>query len=285
MSRYNAAVSQSFLAKLDDAVERNHSLVCVGIDPDPALMPIQDVTEFCKNIVDATSDLVCAFKPNIAFFEALGEPGHEALLATLAAIPPDVPVIVDAKRGDIGNSAAAYARAVFDVLGADAMTVNPYGGKDAVEPFIEYEDKGIIVWCRSSNPSARDLQDLEVEYEGKQRPLWEVVVRQSREWNQKHGNVGIVMGATYPAQLRQARQLCPNMPILVPGIGAQEGALRDAVQAGLTSERAGIIVNASRSIIYASRDRDYTLAARSAAAQLREHVNRYREEPSFSTGG
>ena len=277
-------MSQSFLAKLDEAVERNHSLVCVGIDPDPSLMPTEDVVGFCKDIVNATSDLVCAFKPNIAFFEALGEQGHEALLATLSAVPQDVPVIVDAKRGDIGNSSAAYARAIFEVLGADAMTVNPYGGKDAVEPFFEYEDKGVIVWCRSSNPSARDFQDLIVQQDGARMPLWEVVVRQAREWNNKNANVGLVMGATYPAQLKQARTLCPDMQILVPGIGAQEGALRDAVQAGLTRERAGIIVNASRSVIYASRDRDYALAARAAAAQLREHINRYREEPSFTPG-
>jgi orotidine-5'-phosphate decarboxylase len=242
-------------------------------------MPIQDPIEFCRAIVEATADLVCAFKPNLAFFEAMGERGWEVLTETLRAIPPEVPVIADAKRGDIGNSAAGYAHAIFDQMGCDAATVNPYGGTDAVEPFLEYADKGTIVWCRSSNPSARDFQDLMVNEEvGTLRPFWQSVALKAREWNKKYGNVGIVMGATYPQQLREARELCPDMPILVPGIGAQEGALEDAVKAGLNERRQGIIVNASRSVLYASRDKDYALAARAAAAQLREHINRYRDE-------
>jgi orotidine-5'-phosphate decarboxylase len=276
---YNAAVSPSFLAKLDAAVAQNKSLVCVGLDPDPALMPVEDPIEFCKAIVEATADLVCAFKPNLAFFEAMGQRGWEVLSETLRAIPREIPVIADAKRGDIGNSAAGYAHAIFDLLGCDAATVNPYGGTDAVEPFLEHADKGSIVWCRSSNPSARDFQDLMVSANGDApRPFWQSVALKAREWNQKHGNVGIVMGATYPQQLQEARRLCPDMPILVPGIGAQEGALEDAVKAGLDTRRQGIIVNASRSVIYASRDKDYALAARAAAAQLREHINRYRDE-------
>lgn len=280
-------VSQTdFLAKLDAAVEQNRSLVCVGLDPDPALMPVpaDEVVTFCRAIVEATADLVCAFKPNIAFFEALGAAGFDALLQTLDAVPPEVPVIIDAKRGDIGNTAAAYAQYIFEILDADATTVNPYGGTDAVEPFLEYADRGVIVWCRSSNPSAVDFQDLEVDDRGTKRPFWQSVALKSREWNRKHGNVGLVMGATYPHQLVEARQLCPEMPILVPGIGAQEGALRDAVRAGLNADRSGVMISASRSILYASRDSDYALAARSAAAQLREHVNRYREEPTFSAG-
>ncbi len=274
----------AFLAKLQTAVEEHKSLVCVGIDPDPALMPVraEETVDFCRRIIDATADLVCAFKPNIAFFEAMGRFGLDALVDVLASIPPEVPVIIDAKRGDIGNSAAAYARYLFDELGADAATVNPYGGTDAVEPFIEYEDKGIIIWCRSSNPSAVDFQDLEVNDHGKKRPFWQAVALKSLEWNRKHGNVGLVMGATYPQQLSEARQICPDMPILVPGIGAQEGALKDAVQAGLDADNAGIIVNASRSVLYASRDSDYALAARAATALLREHINRYRDEPSES---
>jgi orotidine-5'-phosphate decarboxylase len=288
-----ARMSTSFLAKLSEAVERNNSLVCVGLDPDPALMPLvngrgageittEDIIEFSRKIIEATADLVCCFKPNLAFFEAFGSDGSEILRRTLAAIPPDVPVIADAKRGDIGNSSAAYARAIFEELSCDAMTVNAYGGKDAIEPFLEYTDKGVIVWCRSSNPSAVDFQDLEVDYLGEQMPLWQAVARKSREWN-KNGNVGIVMGATYPEQLKEARELCPEMPILVPGIGNQEGNLRDAVLAGVNQNRDGIIVNASRSVLYASRDKDYAMAARSAAAQLRENVNRYREErPAFA---
>jgi orotidine-5'-phosphate decarboxylase len=271
-------VSQSFLAKLDTAVDQNRSLVCVGLDPDPALMPIEDPIEFCKTIVEATADLVCAFKPNLAFFEAMGERGWEVLHETLAAIPDDIPVIADAKRGDIGNTAQAYAHAIFDLLGCDATTVNPYGGTDAVEPFLEYHDKGVIVWCRSSNPSAREFQDLTVSEDGVERPFWQAVVQKAMEWNRKHGNVGLVMGATYPAQLREARAMCPDAPILVPGIGSQEGALEDAVKAGIDGRRRGMIVNASRSILYASRDSDYAMGARAAAAQLREHINRYRDE-------
>jgi orotidine-5'-phosphate decarboxylase len=275
-------MTDTFLAKLQAAAEEHNSLVCVGLDPDPSLMPVpaDEVTTFCRTIIEATADLVCAFKPNIAFFEQFGREGIDALIDTLAAVPPEVPVILDAKRGDIGNSAAGYAAYLFDVLGADAATVNPYGGTDAVEPFLEYADKGIIVWCRSSNPSAIDFQDLEVNDRGTKRPFWQMVALKSRDWDRKHGNVGLVMGATYPAQLAEARQLCPDMPILVPGIGAQEGALQDAVKAGLDADKAGIIVNASRSVLYASRDSDYALAARSATAQLREHINRYRDEQS-----
>jgi orotidine-5'-phosphate decarboxylase len=280
-------VNQSFLAKLNAVVAEHNSLVCVGIDPDPALMPVpaDEVVDFCRTIIDATADLVCCFKPNIAFFEALGHDGIEALPAVLDAVPPEVPVIIDAKRGDIGNTAAAYAHYIFEVLGADAATVNAYGGTDAMEPFIDYADKGVIVWCRSSIPSAIDFQDLEVYLLGRRRPLWQAVALKAKDWNRKHGNIGIVIGATYPRQLSEARELCPDMPFLVPGIGAQEGALQQAVQAGLDARREGIIVNASRSVLYASRDRDYALAARSAAAQLREHINRYREEPSFTPGG
>ena len=277
-ARYNAGVSQSFLAKLDTAVTENRSLVCVGLDPDPALMPIEDPIEFCRTIVEATADLVCAFKPNLAFFEAMGQRGWEVLHETLAAIPPEIPIIGDAKRGDIGNTSAAYAQAIFELLGCDATTVNPYGGTDAVEPFLEYRDKGIIVWCRSSNPSAREFQDLTVSDNGTERPFWQTVALKAKEWNRKYGNVGLVMGATYPSQLREARQLCPDMPILVPGVGSQEGALEESIRAGLDAQRRGIIVNASRSVLYASRDSDYALAARSAAAQLREHINRYRDE-------
>src|SRR5690606_2242534 len=286
--RYNASVDNIFLAKLKAVSEEHKSLVCVGLDPDPTLMPVpaDEVVEFCRNIIEATADLVCAYKPNIAFFEALGRTGIESLISTLEAVPDGVPVIIDAKRGDIGNSSAGYAHFLFDVLGADAATVNPYGGTDAVEPFLEYEDRGIIVWCRSSNPSAIDFQDLEVDDKGTKRPFWQAVALKCKDWNRKHANVGLVMGATYPQQLSDARKLCPEMPILVPGIGAQEGALKDAVKAGLDASNAGIIVNASRSVLYASRDSDYALAARSAAAQLREHINRYREEPfgSLSTG-
>jgi len=271
-------MSEPFSVKLANAVAQNDSLLCVGLDPDPALMPVRDVAEFNKAIIDATFDLVCCYKPNIAFYEALGQEGMDALVATMRHIPDHIPVILDAKRGDIGNTAAAYARAVFDELGADAMTVNPWGGKDAIEPFFEYADKGIIVWCRSSNPSAGDFQDLQVEHEGEKRPLWQVVAMKAMEWN-VHNNIGIVIGATYPEQLKQARQLCPTAPILVPGVGAQDGSLRDSVLAGVTAQGDGAIISASRGVIYASRASDYATAARAAATSLRYQINQCRPKP------
>jgi orotidine-5'-phosphate decarboxylase len=270
--------SLPFTEKLAAAVAQNDSLLCVGLDPDPALMPIANVADFNKAIIEATSDLVCCYKPNIAFYEALGAEGMEALTTTLRNIPENIPVILDAKRGDIGNTSAAYARAVFDELGADAMTVNPWGGKDAVEPFYEYADRGIIVWCRSSNPSAGDFQDQLVDYEGEMRPLWQVVAMKATEWN-VHGNIGIVMGATYPEQLKQARQLCPTMPILVPGVGAQDGSLRESVLAGVRADGDGAIISASRGVLYASRASDYPLAARAAATTLRYQINQSRPKP------
>jgi len=270
--------SLPFAEKLAEAVKQNDSLLCVGLDPDPNLMPIANVADFNKAIIEATSDLVCCYKPNIAFYEALGAEGMEALHMTMRNIPDHIPVILDAKRGDIGNTSAAYARAVFDELGADAMTVNPWGGKDAVEPFYEYADKGIIVWCRSSNPSAGDFQDQIVEYEGVKRPLWQVVALKSMEWN-IHGNIGIVMGATYPEQLKQARQICPTMPILIPGVGAQDGSLRESVLAGVTAAGDGAIISASRGVLYASRASDYALAARAAATTLRYQINQCRPKP------
>ena len=272
-----------FTEKLAAAVKRNESLLCVGLDPDPALMAIPDVAAFNRAIIEATADLVCCYKPNIAFYEALAKPGWEALADTLDAIPSHIPVIIDAKRGDIGNTSAAYAKAIFDVLGADAMTVNAYGGGDSLEPFLERRDKGVIVWCRSSNPGAGDLQDLPVELHGEMRPLWQVVASLARGWNTR-GNVGLVMGATYPAQLAEARALCPDMPILVPGIGAQEGALRDSVRAGVDTHGAGIIVSASRGVTYASKGSDFAKAARVAALQLRDEINRHRHATAPAGG-
>ncbi len=270
--------SLPFMEKLAEAVKQNDSLLCVGLDPDPNLMPIANVADFNKAIIEATSDLVCCYKPNIAFYEALGAEGMEALHLTMRNIPENIPVILDAKRGDIGNTSAAYARAVFDELGADAMTVNPWGGKDAVEPFYEYADKGIIVWCRSSNPSAGDFQDQIVDYQGVKRPLWQVVALKSMEWN-IHGNIGIVMGATYPEQLKQARQICPTAPILIPGVGAQDGSLRESVLAGVTAAGDGAIISASRGVLYASRASDYAIAARAAATTLRYQINQCRPKP------
>ena len=267
----------TFQDKLTAASRKNNSLLCVGLDPDPSLMPVEDVLEFNRAIIEATAHLVCCYKPNLAFYEALGLPGLEALQRTLEHIPKDIPVIGDAKRGDIGSTAQAYAKAMFQQWGFDAVTANPYGGGDAVEPFLEYEDRGIFLWCRSSNPDAADFQDLSLGQGSEQRPLYEQVAIKAREWDSR-GNIGLVMGATYPEQLQKVRQICPDMVILAPGVGAQEGVLEKVVQYGLNAGREGLIINASRSVIFASRDReDFAAEARKAAQKLRQDINRARE--------
>ncbi len=267
-----------FFDKLERAAQRNGSLLCVGLDPDPAQMPVSDVAAFNRAIIEATAELVCAYKPNLAFYEALGERGLAALRDTLAAIPPDIPVIADGKRNDIGNTAKAYARALFDELGVDAATVNPYLGGDAVEPFLEREEKAAFILCRTSNPGARDLQDLPVSAPGggEARPLFEMVAEMARRWNSR-GNVGLVVGATYPEELRRVRRLCPEMTFLVPGVGAQGGDVAAVMGNGLDKAGRGLIINVSRQVLYASREKDFAVAAAGAARQLRDEIARERE--------
>ena len=265
-----------FREKLESAATRNGSLLCVGLDPDPARLPIESVGEFNRAIIEATADLVCAYKPNLAFYEALGEAGYAALRETLAAIPPHIPTIADAKRGDIGNTARAYASAVFDVLGFDAVTVSPYLGGDSLAPFIEREDRGVFVLCRTSNPGAADFQDLEVSSEKGIRPLYEVVAERARSWNSR-GNVGLVTGATYPEELGRVRELCPDMLLLIPGVGAQAGDLAAAVREGLDARGGGILVVAARGVLYASKGADFARAARGAAESLRDQIQQERE--------
>ncbi|MFH0913691.1 MAG: orotidine-5'-phosphate decarboxylase, partial [Chloroflexota bacterium] len=190
----------SFPEKLARAVRENSSLVCVGLDPDPELMPRMGVLHFNQAIIDATADLVCAYKLNFAFYEALGTRGLNILKLTRQHIPPDIPVIGDGKRNDIGNTAKAYARAIFDYFGFDATTVNPYLGFDSLKPFVDYRDKGIFILCRTSNPGALDFQSLGCDCEGGSRPLFEVVADKAGEWNTS-GNIGLVVGATYPEEL------------------------------------------------------------------------------------
>jgi len=267
-----------FFDKLERAAQRNGSLLCVGLDPDPAQMPVSDVAAFNRAIIEATAEFVCAYKPNLAFYEALGERGLAALRETLAAIPPDIPVIADGKRNDIGNTARAYARALFDELGVDAATVNPYLGGDAVEPFLEREEKAAFILCRTSNPGARDLQDLLVTPPGggEARPLFEMVAEMARRWNSR-GNVGLVVGATYPEELRRVRRLCPEMTFLVPGVGAQGGDVAAVIGNGLDKAGRGLIINVSRQVLYASREKDFAVAAAGAARQLRDEIARERE--------
>ncbi len=273
----------SFYAKLAAAVERNRSLLCVGLDPTPEQVPLRhrsagdlgaQVLAWNRAVVEATADLVCAYKPNIAFYEALGAAGLEALRGTLAAIPADVPVILDAKRGDIGSTAAAYARACFEGWGVDAVTLSPYLGRDSIDPFAAYADKGLFVLCHTSNPSAGEFQMLQLgdrrslDREPNQ-PLYLHVARRAVDWSP---TVGLVVGATYPEALAAVRAVAPERWFLVPGVGAQGGDLAATLAAGLRADGAGLIVNASRGVIQAG---DY----RRAAQELRDAINAHRTSP------
>jgi orotidine-5'-phosphate decarboxylase len=270
----------NFNQKLQSATTQNHSLVCVGLDPDPKLMPEKvSVADFNRAIIEATSDLVCAYKPNFAFYEALGDEGMQALKQTLKAIPANIPVIADAKRGDIGNTSKAYARALFEIYGFDAATVNPYLGSDAVEPFIQFSDKGIFILCRTSNAGAADFQSLQCQTARGTMPLFEAVAEKAREWN-KAGNVGLVVGATYPDELKVIRQKLPDMLFLIPGVGAQGGDVAVTIKNGVSPQgdkaRERAIVNSSRQILYASKGPDFAAAARQATRKLRDEINQYR---------
>jgi len=258
-----------FVDKLLAAGSRNKSLLCVGLDPDPSLMPKVGLLAFNKTIVDATADLVCAYKPNLAFYESLGIDGLNALQKTIEHIPGHIPIIGDGKRGDIGNTAKAYAKALFVTFGFDAATVSPYLGFDSIEPFIEYKDKGVFVLCRTSNPGAVDFQSLA---NGQGMPLYEAVARKARGWNVS-GNIGLVVGATYTEELKAIRQLCPEMPLLIPGIGAQGGDLAATVKYGVDAHGENAIIAVSRQIIYASQGKDFARAARNNALELRDDIN------------
>ncbi|HEY40816.1 MAG TPA: orotidine-5'-phosphate decarboxylase [Dehalococcoidia bacterium] len=265
-----------FVEKLTRAMQTNDSLLCVGLDTDPKRMPEGiSIVDFNRAIIRATSDLVCAYKPNLAFYEAMGDEGWSALKETVKNIPDNIPVIADAKRGDIGNTATAYARAIFDNLGFDATTVNPYLGFDAVEPFLSYEERGVIILCRTSNAGATDFQDLLCQYGDGYRPLYEIVALKASQWN-IHGNIGLVIGATYPEELSIIRRQHPEIPFLVPGVGAQGGDLAQAVRHGIDANGRGMIINSSRQILYASTGNDFNSAARQAATELRDEINRHR---------
>jgi orotidine-5'-phosphate decarboxylase len=259
-----------FVDKMLSAGRRNKSLLCIGLDPDVTLMPEVGLFDFNKAIIDATADLACAYKPNLAFYEALGMDGLKALQETIQHIPDFIPVIGDGKRGDIGNTAKAYAKALFETFGFDAATVNPYLGYDSVQPFLEYEDKGIFILCRTSNPGAVDFQDLIV---AQGMTLYEAVARKSREWD-INGNIGLVVGATYPDELTAIRQLCPEMPLLIPGIGAQGGDLASAVKNGIDARGEKAIIAVSRQVLYASKGKDFAQAARQSAKRIRDEINK-----------
>ena len=275
----------NFLDKLLAASREHNTLLCVGLDPEPGRFPAelrdmpktQAVVRFCQGIIEATAPYVCAFKPNLAFFEILGPEGMHVFQEVLRAIPAHIPIIADAKRGDLGNTAFNYASALFDVYGCDAVTVNPYLGYDSVAPFLAHREKGVILLCRTSNPSARDFQDLLVHNEqGQVRPLYEVVAQRVQSWN-KEGNCGLVVGATYPRELRTIRSMCPDMPILIPGVGAQGGDLAASVLAGMDAFGERAIIAVSRSVLYDGEGSDYITAAANEARILRNHIDEARK--------
>jgi orotidine-5'-phosphate decarboxylase len=256
-----------------------NSLVCVGLDPEPAKFPRHlrekpdALFEFCREIIDATAEFVCCFKPQIAHFAALdAEHTLQRCIAHIHERHPGIPVILDAKRGDIGSTAERYAIEAFDRYGADAVTLNPYLGRDSVEPFLSRADKGVVLLCRTSNKGAQDFQDLDCNG----RPLYQHIAETiARDWN-GHGNCLLVVGATWPRELAQVRALVGDLPFLVPGIGAQGGDIEAVVSNGKTADGAGLIISSSRAILYASDGEDFAAAAGHAAQDLRDTINLHR---------
>ncbi len=270
----------TFVEKLTDIVQKNDSLLCVGLDSDETRLPVgQNQLSFNKAIIDATYDLVCAYKPNIAFYEALGAEGIETLKSTCGYLNehyPDVPIILDAKRADIGSTNGGYVQFAYEYLGADAVTLHPYLGREALEPFLELPDKGAIILCRNSNPGAGEFQDLPVDGSGS---LYEKVARSVKEsWN-TNGNCLLVVGATYPDDLARVREIVgDDMWLLVPGVGAQGGDVEATVRVGQNSRGDGMIINSSRGIIFASDGEDFAGSARKEAKRLRDAINVHRRK-------
>lgn len=266
-----------FVSDLAAAWQKNNSLLCVGLDPDLAKFPAHlkgredAIYRFCTAIVDATADLTCCFKPQIAYFA--GESAEEQLEALIDYIHvnhPDTPVILDAKRGDIGATAAQYAREAFVRYQADALTVNPYMGFDSIEPYLEYPDCGLIVLCRTSNPGGSDLQNLSIE--GGRKLYQHVAALVAEKWN-KHGQAALVVGATFPQELADVRGIVGDLPLLVPGIGAQGGDVSATLAAGQTAAGAGLMINSSRAILYAGQGEDFAEQARKVAQATRDEIN------------
>jgi orotidine-5'-phosphate decarboxylase len=276
---HDGTIDMNFVTALKHRWSTANSLVCVGLDPEPAKFPAKfgddpdAIFAFCRDIADATADYACCFKPQIAHFAAHGaEDALQQLIAHLHATHPGIPVILDAKRGDIGSTAGHYAAEAFDRYGADAVTANPYLGRDSVQPFLDRADKGVVILCHTSNPGARDFQELDVG--GK--PLYlRVAATVANKWN-ANGNCALVVGATFPEELAQVRMLVGDMPLLIPGVGAQGGDVAAVVRNGRSSDGSGLIVSSSRAILYASGGDDYAQAARNATKALCDEINRYR---------
>lgn len=255
-----------FKQKLENIVKKNNSLLCVGLDPKED----KYIFEFNKRIIDHTYDLVCCYKPQYAFYASHGLTGLKALIQTIKYIQlnfPQIPVILDAKRGDIGSTAEQYGKEAFDIYSADAVTVNPFLGFDSLKPFLERKDKGIVILARTSNPGASDFQDLMVS----KTPLYMKIAEKVVAWNKIYKNCLMVMGATWPEQLRKVRLIAPEMFFLIPGIGAQGGDLRKTLKAGLRKDKSGLIISSSRGIIFSENPKE-------AALRLKEEINKYRYE-------
>lgn len=272
----------NFINKLGAAIRRHDSLLCVGLDPDPAKFPDElrgrpdAIFEFCKAIIDATAEQACAFKPQIAYFASIAaEDQLQAVCDYLNSRYPEIPIVLDAKRGDIGATAEQYAREAYERYRADAVTVNPYMGFDSVEPYLQWQDKGVIVLCRTSNPGGSDLQFLQVDGQ----PLYQHVARLVAEkWN-RNGQCALVVGATFPHEIAQVRALVGDMPLLVPGIGAQGGDIEATVNAGQTADGSGMMINSSRAILYAKHEagEGFADAAARVARETREAINAFRK--------
>jgi orotidine-5'-phosphate decarboxylase len=267
----------SVVRNLQKIQQKNRTLICLGLDLDPKKMPaehsgsVKGLFDFAHRIIDATADLVCAYKPNLAFYESLGAEGMSLLKLIRDRIPEDVQVILDGKRGDIGNTSQFYAEAMFDRLRADWVTLNPYMGYDSLRPFLDYKDKGVFVLCLTSNPGAKDFQMLEVGG----TPLYKIVAEKVAFWN-KDQNCGLVVGATHPDQLRDIRSVAGEMPILIPGVGAQGGSLEEAASLGTDGFRKPALINVSRSVLYASSEKDFAMRARAELERLNSAINTLR---------
>ena len=272
-----------FIEKLHGAWRANHSLLCVGIDPDLKRFPAHlagrpgAIAAFGRAIIDATADLVCAFKPQIAYFHAeRAEDQLEDLIGYIHQRYPEIPVILDAKRGDIGSTAEHYAREAFERYNADAVTVSPFLGHDSITPYTDYAERGVIVLCRTSNPGGSDLQFLEVDGpHGRERVYQRIARTVASEWNGKR-NCALVVGATYPNELAEVRRIVGDLPLLVPGIGAQGGDIEATVNAGRDAQGSGLMINSGRAILYASAAENFADAARAAAIRTRDAINQHR---------
>jgi orotidine-5'-phosphate decarboxylase len=280
-SAYNAGMT--FLEQLQTAERQNGSLLCVGLDPEPAKFPAayrgdaSKIYDFCAAMVEATADLVIAFKPQIAYFAAYrAEDQLERLMAHMRSTAPHVPIILDAKRGDIGSTAEQYAKEAFERYGADAVTLSPYMGWDSVQPYLKYHGKGAFLLCRTSNPGGDDFQNQRLRDVPGQPALFEHIAALAQgPWNE-NGQLGLVVGATYPSEIERVRAVAPTLPLLIPGVGAQGGDAAATVKAGwrhaqdaIATTTGPVIVNSSRAILYASSGADFAQAARSEALRTR----------------